>query len=114
MNTITLRVHRKKAFTAMAMPFAVKIDGAKKGTVKNGESLEIEIPYQNCVLMIDMVGNSMALHKIKKEVVLFPEHCTSGIIECEVDTSYNWLGGLTFGLLQATGKITLNINYNAQ
>lgn len=44
MNTITLRVHRKKAFTAMAMPFAVKIDGVKKGTVKNGESLEIEIP----------------------------------------------------------------------
>lgn len=114
MNTIKLRVNRKKAFTAMAMLFAVKIDGVKKGTVKNGESMEFEIPNHNCVLMIDMVGNSMTLHKIKKEVVLFPEHCTSGTIECEVNTSYNWLGGLTFGLLQATGKITLNINYNAQ
>lgn len=114
MSTITLRVIRKKAFTAMAMPFAVKIDGVKKGTVKNGETMEIEIPNHNCVLQIDMVGNSMTLHKIKKEVVLFPEHCTSGIIECEVNTSYNWLGGFTFGLLQATGKITLNINYNAQ
>ena len=114
MITIKLRVNRKKAYTAMAMPYDVKIDGAKKGTVKNGESLEIEIPNHNCVLQIDMVGNSMTLHKIRKEVVLFPEHCTSGIIECEVDTSYNWLGGLTFGLFQATGKITLNINYNAQ
>lgn len=114
MKSITLRVHRKKAFTAMAMPYSVKIDGVNKGTVKNGETMEIEIPNHNCILQIDMVGNSMALHKIKKEVVLFPEHCTSGIIECEVNTSYNWLGGLTFGFLQATGKIVLNINYNAQ
>lgn len=114
MKSITLRVHRKKAFTTMAMPYAIKIDGEKKGTVKNGESVEIEIPNHNCVLMIDMVGNSMTLHKIRKELVLFPEHCTSGIIDCEIDTSYNWLGGLTFGLLQATGKMTLNINYNAQ
>lgn len=114
MNTITLRVHRKKAFTGMAMPYAIKIDGVKKGTVKNGESMEIEIPNHNCVLMIDMVGNSMNLHKIRKEVVLFPEHCTTGVIECEVDTKYNWLGALTLGLLHAVGKLTLNINYNAR
>ena len=98
----------------MAMPYDVKIDGVKKATVKNGESTEIEIPNHNCVLLIDMVGNSMTLHKIRKEVVLFPEHSISGIVECEVNTSYNWLGGLTFGLLQATGRIELNINYNAK
>lgn len=114
MNTIALRLHRKKSFVGMAMSYAIKIDGVKKGTVKNGDSVEFEIPNHNCVLMIDMVGNAMALHKIRKEVVLFPEHCTSGVINCEIETSYNWLGGLTFGLLQTTGKITLNINYNAQ
>lgn len=114
MKSINLRVHRKKSFVGVAMPYVIKIDGEKKGTVKNGESVEIEIPNHNCVLMIDMVGNSIALHKIRKEVVLFPKHCTSGFIDCEIDTSYNWLGGLTFGLLQAAGKITLNINYNVQ
>lgn len=114
MNTITLRVKRKKAFTGMAMPYAIKIDGVKKGTVKNGESMEIEIPNHNCVLLIDMVGNSMALYKVKKEVVLFPEYCASGIIECEVNTNSNWLGPLTLGLFQTIGKIALNINYNAQ
>lgn len=113
MNTLIFRVHRKKALTGMAMPYTIKIDGVKKGSVKNGESIELEIPNRNCVLLIDMVGNSITLHKIRKEVVLFPEHCSTGIIECVVDTSYNWLGGLTFGLLQATGKISLNINYNA-
>lgn len=114
METITLRVYRKKAFTGMAMPYAIKIDGVKKGTIKNGESMEIELPNHNCVLMVDMVGNSMTLHKLRKEVVLFPEYCSTGVIECEVDTKNNWLGGLTFGLLQAVGKTTLNINYNAK
>ncbi|MBP9993663.1 MAG: hypothetical protein KBT67_01800 [bacterium] len=114
MNTITLRVHRKKAFTGMAMPYAIKIDGVKKGTVRNGGSMEIEIPNHNCVLMIDMVGNFLNLHKIREEVVLFPEHCTTGVIECEVETKYNPLGGLTLGLLQAVGKLSLNINYNAK
>lgn len=114
MNTITLRVNRKKAFTGMAMPYAVKIDGVKKGMVMNGGSLEIKIPNHSFVLLIDMVGNPLTIHKIKKEVVLFPEHCSSGVIECEINTNYNWLGGISFGLLQAVGNITLNINYNAQ
>ncbi len=114
MDTITLRVHRKKAFTGMAMSYAIKIDGVKKGSLKNGESMEMVLPNQKCVLMVDMAGNSMTLHKLRKEVVVFPEYCSTGVIECEIDTKFNWFGGLTYGLLQAVGKISLNINYNAK
>ena len=111
MNTIKLNISRDKAFVGAAMPYRVIINGTEVGKIKIGGSMSCDIPNTQSTLKISMVGNSMTFHNIEKEVVLFPQYCKTGVINCKIVTKFNWLGYLTFGLLQAIGRTELDIKY---
>lgn len=111
MSTITLNLYRSKAFVGGAMPYRIIINGTEVGKMMIGKSLSCEIPNAQSSLKVSMVGNSLTFHKIEKEIVLFPQYCKTGVINCKIKTKLNWLGYLTLGLLQAIGRTELEIEY---
>lgn len=111
MNNIKLNVSRDKAFVGAAMPYRIIVNGEEIGKMKVGSSMSYEIPNVQSTLKVSMVGNSLTFHKVEKEVVLFPQYCKTGIIECWIRTKFNWLGFLTLGLFQAMGRTDLEIAY---
>lgn len=111
MDTIKLNISRDKALVGAAMPYRVIINGTEKGKIKIGGNMSFELPDTRSTLKISMVGNSLTFHNIEKEVVLFPQYCKTGVINCKINTKFNWLGYLTFGFLQAVGRTELNIEY---
>ena len=111
MDTIKLNINRDKAFVGVAMPYRVIINGTEVGKIKIGGNMSYELPDTQSILKISMAGNSLTIHKIEKEVVLFPQYCKTGVINCAVKTKFNWLGYLTLGLLQAIGKTEIEVDY---
>ena len=111
MDTIKLNISREKAFVGAAMPYRVMINGKEVSKIKIGGKMSYEIPNAQSTLRFSMVGNSFTLHNIEKEIVLFPQYCKTGVINCAVKTKFNWLGYLTLGLLQAVGKIEIEVDY---
>ena len=111
MNTIKLNISRDKAFVGGAMPYRIIINGTEKGKIRTGKNMLFELPDTQSTLKISMIGNSLTFHNIEKEVVLFPQYCKTGVINCKIRTKFNWLGYLTLGLLQAIGRTELNIEY---
>ena len=111
METIKLNISRDKAFVGAAMPYRIIFNGKEMNKIKIGGSLSFELPCIQSTLIVSMVGNSMTFHNIEKEVVLFPQYCKTGVINCKIKTKFNWLGCLTLGLLQAVGKTDLDIEY---
>lgn len=111
MEQLTLNIKRQSSFTGMAMPYRIYINGVEMATIKNGGSVSLQIPNQQSVLKVSMVGNSMTFHSVEKDVVIFPEYCKSNVINCEIVTNINWIGALSGGLFGAVGKLVININY---
>lgn len=111
MKIIKLNISRDKAFVGAAMPYRIIINGKEMNKMKIGGSLSLELPCIQSTLKVSMVGNSMTFHNIEKEVLLFPQYCKNGVINCKIKTKFNWLGYLTLGLLQAIGRTVLDIEY---
>ena len=111
MRTIQLNISRDKAYVAAAMGYRILIDNQEVGKIKIGQTMTLNIPDKPTSLKVSMVGNAMNIHRMEKEVVLFPEKSSSGIVECSINTKPNWLGILTSGFIQAVGQINLTINY---
>ena len=111
METIKLNIKRDKSMAGVAMPYRIIVNGKEITKLAIGKNYSIEIPNVQTTLKVSMVGNSMAFHKIEKVIVLFPQYCKTGIINCNITTKFNWLGFCTFGLLQAVGRTTLDVNY---
>lgn len=109
-----IKVHfvRKKTWMAHAMKFRIIIDGNNVAEIKAGKEMTIDIPFQKIVpIKLSMKGNVWNIHKIEKEMVLFPEFCTNKTIECLVNTKTNWLGFISMGLLQAVCNIEVDLIY---
>lgn len=111
MDIIKLNISRDKSFEAAAMPYRILIDGVEMAKLKNGKTISLNLSNSQMTLKIVMVGSSFSFHKIEKEVVLFTKYCRSGVVNCKIKTKYNWLGGLTFGLLQAVVRLELDVEY---
>ena len=111
MSTTKLKITRDKAFVASAMPYRIYINGQEVAKIKIGNEMTFDIPTSQTTLKVAMVGNAMTFHRIEKEVVLFPDHCKSGIIECRIASKANLIGILTCGLFQAIGHLDITVNY---
>lgn len=111
MQNITLNINRKSSFVGAAMPYRIFLNGTEIAKIGNGKSVSIEIPAEQAALKVSMVGNAITLHRIEKEVVLFPQSCPTNIIDCQIETKANWLGVLTYGLLSAVGRVELKMDY---
>lgn len=111
MATISLNVKRKSSYIGMVMPYKIMINGIERGRVNNGCECNIDIPSEQCVLGVALVGNSFTFHKMAKEIVLFPQNNKSGIIKCEIVTSPNLVGIFTLGIFGAIGSLQLKITY---
>lgn len=112
MDTIKLNITREKAMVASAMPYSISLNNKNIGKLKNGQEMSYELPNTQSTLKVSMVGNFFTVHKLEKEVVLFPHYSKTAHITCKINTKINWLGLLTFGLFQAVGKIELNAIYH--
>ena len=111
MDRIILNISRDKAFVGAAMPYRIIINGKEMGKMKIGNNMSFDLPNIQSTLKVSMVGNSLTFHNIEKEVVLFPQCCKTGVVNCKIKTKFNWLGYLTLGLLQAVGRTELDIEY---
>ena len=108
---ITLNISRDKAYVGAAVPYKILIKGQEVTRLFVGKSFTMEIPDEPTVLKITMVGNALAIHKIEKEVTLFPEYCKTNVIDCHIRTKAKWLGILTSGFLQAPGEVEVDVEY---
>lgn len=112
MEQVELIVRRDKSFVAGAMPYRVYINGEEKAKITVGKEISLLIPNDDhMALKVSMFGNSMTFRGIEKEVVIYPKYSKNGEIICVISTKKNWLGIITFGIIQAVGKIELNIEY---
>lgn len=111
MDFINLNIHRETALFACAMPYHIKINGEEKCKLSMGNSITLKIRNAQSTFKVSMAGNAINFHKIQKEIVLYPEYCKTGIINCNIRTKINWLGYLTMGIFQAMGRIELDIEY---
>lgn len=111
MSMVKLFVKRKSSFVGAVMPYYIKINGIEKSRLRNGGECSFDIPLEQCILGVSMVGGTFTLHKISKEVVLFPCNNKSGRMFCEITTSVNWIGFFTLGIFAPVGKLQLNITY---
>ena len=107
----TLNIERTKSFVGAAMPYRIYVNGTEQGKLMIGNRLSVEIPDSNTVLKVSMGGNISTFHKMEKEIVIFPEHCRGGIINCTISTKLNWIGLLTMGIFQAVGRLDINVKY---
>lgn len=112
MDRIKLNISRDKSFVGAAMPYRIFINREEKDKLKLGKSISFDLQNTQSTLKVSMAGKSFMFHKIEKEVVLFPQHCKTGIINCKIKTKLNWLGFMTLGLLQAVGRTELEIEYS--
>lgn len=111
MKNLKLHIYRDKALVGAAMYYRVIINEVETGKLRIGKDMTLEIPNTQSTLKVSMVGNSFTFHKIEKSVVLYPQYCINGMINCKINTKLNWLGFLTLGLLQAIGRVELQIDY---
>lgn len=111
MGTVRLNITRDKSFAAAAMPYRIIVNGEELATIKVGKTLSFDIPNSKSTLKIAMVGNAMSFHNIEKQVVLFPEYCKTGEIDCLITTKLNVFGVIFGGLFQPVGRAELKIVY---
>lgn len=111
MKTFKLNISRDKSYVGSAMAYRVYINNHEVDKIKVGKSITLDIDDSPTTIKVSMVGNAISFHRIEKEVVLFPEKCDSGIIDCLITTKPNWIGIFTYGLFQAVGRTELIINY---
>ena len=111
MNNIKLIISRDKSFVGAAMPYRIIINGKELCKIKIGDTKSFELPNSQMTMKVSMVGNSMTFHSIEKEVVLFPQYCKTGVVNCKIKTKTNWFGFFTLGLLQAIGRTVLDVEY---
>lgn len=111
MGNLKLHIYRDKALVGAAMPYRIIINGVETGKLHIGKDMILELPNTPSTLKVSMAGNSFTFHKIEKAVVLHSQYCKNGIINCRINTKLNWLGFFTLGLLQAVGRVELQIDY---
>lgn len=112
METIRLNIKRDKSATGCAMSYRIVVGGKEVTKLRIGKEFSMDIPNAQTTLKVSMVGNSFTFHKIEKEVVVFPQNCKSGVIDCLISTKMNMLGVMTFGLIQAVGRAEIQVNYS--
>ncbi len=95
----------------MAMPYRILINGQEIGRIDNGDFFTTIVPENQFVLKVTMVGNSMNLHKVEKQIVISPEMCRSGVIHCTIVTKLNMMGLLSSGLLERVGNMDIQVAY---
>ena len=107
---ITLYIKRNSAFVGSAMPYRIIINGKEVTQLTNGNDFQIQLPKRETIdLKIHMVGNAITLHKIKKEVIIYPDNYDTKKINCIITSKLNALVTLSGGLLGAVGRLELNI-----
>lgn len=111
MDVIKLNISRKKALLAATMPYRIIINGEEKYKLYVGKSCSLKMQNAQSVLKVSMVGNAINFHNIEREIVLFPQYCKTGVINCSIRTKINWVGYLTMGIFQAMAKIKIDIEY---
>lgn len=111
METVTLIVSRRPSYVGMAVAVRVLINGMLIGQVKVGGRLQVNIPVQNCMLELDMVGNSYSFRPIRGTFPLTPSYCKKGVITVDFGVKSNALGILTSGIWQKLGDIQADIKY---
>lgn len=111
MNTVKLNISRDKAFVGAIMPYCIIINGEKQEKLKLGKSVSYDLPNNQSTLSVSIPGSSFGFHKAEKEVVLFPQYCKNGIINCHITSKLNWLGIISFGIVQSHYNINIHIDY---
>ena len=111
MNTVKLNVARDKSFVAAGMSYRIFINEKEVAKLRIGKVFYCQIPKERLVLRIAMVGNALSFHKMVKEVIIFPECSTAGVVNCKVRTKLNLIGLLTGGLFQTIGRIEVDVSY---
>lgn len=111
MDTVKLNIRRAPAFVAAAMPYRVTLDGMEIARLSVGGTASVRIPVRQGILKVAMVGNSMTFHAIEKSVVLTPQKCKVGEIQCTINTKLNVGGFFSMGLGSRMGDLSIDVRY---
>lgn len=108
---LRVNIHRNKGYVGALMPYRVMYNGREVCKLSNGETKSIMVPAVPGTLEFSMVGNSMAIHKIKGSLTIDPSKAQTGVMDIELTTVTNWKGILLSGLIWPTAHVKLVYQY---
>ncbi|MCM1152704.1 MAG: hypothetical protein NC328_03515 [Muribaculum sp.] len=111
MNKVKLIITRKSSFVGMAVPVKIKINGMLIGQLKVNQKMELDVPPVPINLELDMVGNSMSIHPIKKTIVLNPAQSLRGVVTIDFGVKAKMLNIFTSGLWGKVGEFEETVKY---
>lgn len=108
---VTLLIKRRKAYVASLVKYRIIINGKELCQLKDGGLFQTKVSANPTSLRVSVWGNSLAVHKMEKEILLWPQYCERGQINCVIKTKTNWIGLITIGLLAPQGNIDIGVDY---
>lgn len=111
-GTVQLHMKRKASYAAAAMPMRIYVNNCEVGKLKIGGTMDITIPADRpSMIKVSMVGNSMNVHKIEHQEMVYPQNAPSGHIQLEFKVKMNWAGVFTYGLAKPIGDVVYDVKY---
>ena len=126
MESIKLNItHIKSRYSALAPftymgPFIIYFNDIEIVKLPNGRHISLDVPTdKKFLLIISMTGMNSIKQKMtphsaltSKKVMIYPEYCNNGIVNCIIKTHINLIGTATFGLLSPVCELDVSIDYN--
>ena len=119
MDTIKLNITRKKQFLSSALSYSVYFNDKEIVKLPNGRGVSLEVPAdKKFMLTVSIYKKDSLLKKLtphsgltSKTVMIHPEYCKNGVVDCIITTQIDMLGSMSFGWLRPMSEIDVTIDY---
>lgn len=120
MKSIKLNIIRKKSYLGAVVPYSVYLNDVEIVKLPNGRRVSLDVPADNKFLLtISILKKNSFVRKItphsalsSKTVMIHPEYCKNGIVNCTITTHANIIGAVSLGFLSPQTDLNVRIDYN--
>lgn len=110
-TTFQINVFRMKSFVASLNKYMVSCNGVDVGSVNNGNMLSFtSASAQRFMLKVYPWGDSLAIHRMAREVEIDPSKCKTNVVNVTVKTETKALG-IIAPLFSAPAEISIYVDY---
>ena len=115
-----MNIIRKKSFLGAALSYVVYFNDVEIVKIPNGRQVSLDVPADKkfmltvSILKKDSIMQALTPHPMlsSKKVMIHPEYCKNGVIDCTITTHANLTGSISFGWLRSMMELKVSVNYN--
>lgn len=119
METIKLNIIRKKSYLGAIVPYIVFFNDIEIAKIPNGRQVSLDVPAdKKFTLTISVLNNNSIVKKMNphsqlfsKKVMIHPEYCKNGVVNCIITTEANLIGTISLGWLRSMSELGVSIDY---